>query len=319
MKLLFMGSGRFALPSLEALLGSPHALLGLVTQPDKPAGRGHELTPPPTKGLAEARGVPVYQPAKVRAPEVVERIRLLAPEGIVVVAYGQIIPRSILAIPPKGIINVHGSLLPAYRGAAPIQWAIVRGETETGVTTMLMDEGMDTGPILLQRKTPIRPEDTGQSLEVRLAILGAELLMETVAAWEAGALKPIPQDSDRATLAPRIKKQDALIDWTLTAREIERRVRGFIPWPVAHSSLRGVEVKIWSASAVDGVSGTPGETLSIERDSVLVASGSASALRLRELQAEGKRRMSAGELARGFRLTPGERWGSLSEISGRAR
>jgi methionyl-tRNA formyltransferase len=319
MKLLFMGSGRFALPSLEALLGSPHALLGLVTQPDKPAGRGHELTPPPTKGVAEALGVPVYQPAKVRAPEVVERVRRLAPEGIVVVAYGQIIPRSILEIPPKGIINVHGSLLPAYRGAAPIQWAIVRGEKETGVTTMLMDEGMDTGPILLQRKTPIRPEDTGQSLEVRLAILGAELLMETVAAWEAGALQPIPQDSDRATLAPRIKKQDALIDWTLSAGEIERRVRGFIPWPVAHSSLRGVEVKIWSASAVEGVSGTPGETLSIERDSVLVASGSASALRLRELQAEGKRRMSAGEFARGFRLATGERWGSLSESSGRAR
>lgn len=305
-----MGSGRFALPSLEALLASRHSIQALICQPDKPAGRGHAVTPPPTKLRAAQHGIAVHQPPKVRAPEAVELVRRLGPEMIVVVAYGQIIPRSILEIPRKGIMNVHGSLLPAYRGAAPVQWAIVRGESETGVTTMLMDEGMDTGPILLQRKTPIRPEDTGERLEGRLAAIGAELLMETLEGWESGTLAPTPQDASKATLAPRIKKENALIDWNLTAPEIERRVRGFNPWPVAFSYLRDVEIKIWMASPAGGVSGAPGETLAIERDGVLVACGSNTGLRLLEVQAEGKRRLGAAQFARGFRLAPGDRWGA---------
>ena len=309
MKILFMGSGRFALPSLEALLASGHSLIALICQPDKPAGRGHSLTPPPTKRLAAERGIPVHQPAKVRSPEAVELVRRVAPELVVVVAYGQIIPRSILEIPPKGIINVHGSLLPAYRGAAPVQWAIVRGESETGVTTMLMDEGMDTGPILLQRKEPIGPEDTGETLEERLARLGAGLLIETLDAWERGVLTPIPQDPSKSSLAPRIKKEDGLVDWNLAASEIERRVRGFIPWPVAHSEIQAQAVKIWKAEVGSERPGRPGETLAVDREGVWVACGDGTTLHLLEVQPEGKRRITGSDFARGYRLHPGMRWG----------
>jgi len=309
-KLLFMGSGRFALPSLEAVLASPHTVVALICQPDKPAGRGHGLRPPPTKQVATEHAVRVHQPPKVRAPEAVELVRELAPELIVVVAYGQIIPGAILSIPSKGSINVHGSLLPAYRGAAPIQWAIVHGEKETGVTTMLMDEGMDSGPILLQKRTLIRPEDTGESLEKRLAIIGAELLVETLPAWEKDALTPVPQDASQVSLAPRIRKEDGVIDWRLKAREIERRVRGFIPWPVSYSELDGEVVKIWKAALGPDRLGSPGETLAVERDGLLVACGEGTTLHLLEVQPAGKRRMSAADFARGYRVAPPRRWGA---------
>lgn len=314
MRLIFMGTGGFALPSLRALLDSSHQVLALITQPDKPAGRGHELRMPKTKALARERGIPVHQPPKVRAEAAVEIVRGIAPEIIVVVAYGQIIPASILHIPPRGMVNVHGSLLPPYRGAAPIQWAIARGETETGVTTMLMDKGLDTGPILLQSKIAISVEDTGGTLEEKLAPLGAELLLETLSHWERGDLAPTPQDDSKATLAPRIKKDDALVDWSRTATEIHCRVRAFDPWPVAFVSLDGSALRIWR-TRVRPQAGTETETgriLSIEGEGLAVACGGQTVLLVQEVQPAGKARMSAAAFARGKRLAPGEFLGAAA-------
>ncbi len=314
-----MGSGAFALPSLEALLDSSHEVLALVTQPDKPAGRGHELRMPKTKALALERNLAVHQPAKVRAEEAISTVRAIAPEAIVVVAYGQIIPPAILEIPKRGTVNVHGSLLPRYRGAAPIQWAIARGETTTGVTTMLMDAGLDTGPILLQKKMAIQEEDTGGSLETKLAPIGAELLLETLSRWERGELTPVPQDDAKATLAPRIKKEDALVDWSIPAAEIERKVRAFDPWPVAFVPLRGgVSLRIWKTRVAPptetSVAG-PGRILHIERDALVVACGGRTALIVDEVQPAGKERMSASAFARGKRLAPGDFLGLSAHLS----
>jgi methionyl-tRNA formyltransferase len=314
MKLIFMGSGRFGLPSLRALLDSSHTVAAVIAQPDKPAGRGHAMTAPPTKTLALERSVPVHQPKKVREPTAIALVEELAPDCIVVAAYGQIIPKSILDIPPKGIINVHGSLLPSYRGAAPIQWAIVRGETETGITTMLMDEGLDTGAILLQKRIAIEPDDTSATLEDKLSVLGAELLLETLEGWQANTISPLPQDDSRATLAPRIKVLDALVDWSRPAAEIERSVRGFDPWPIAHTTLRGKTVKLRRATVDSSGSpeagiGEPGEILSISREGIVVRCGGESILRLGELQVEGKKRMAADAFARGQRLATGVRFG----------
>lgn len=310
MKLVFMGSGRFAVPSFRALLDSSHTVTALITQPDKPAGRGHAIHAPPTKTLALERSVPVHQPKKMRDPESVALIQELAPDCIIVAAYGQIIPNSILDIPPKGIINVHGSLLPAYRGAAPIQWAIVRGETETGITTMQMDEGLDTGAILLQKKIPIEPENTSASLEDKLALVGAELILETLTGWEANTIAPRPQDDSQATLAPRMKPEDALVDWNRSATEIECAIRGFNPWPVAHTTFQGRTVKLWNAAVEpDGEGeGHPGEILSVSGEGLLVRCGGESYLRLLDVQAEGRKRMAANAFARGQRLTAGDRF-----------
>jgi len=303
-----MGSGGFALPSFEALLDSSHQVLALITQPDKPAGRGHELRMPKTKSLALERGIVVHQPPKVRAEAAIELVRGIAPDVIVVVAYGQIIPPSILEIPPRGIVNVHGSLLPRYRGAAPIQWAIARGETETGVTTMLMDVGLDTGPILLQRQIAISDDDTGRTLEAKLAPLGAELLLETLSRWERGDLVPIPQDDAQATLAPRIKKEEALVDWSRPATELHCRVRAFDPWPVAFVPLDGGALRIWKTSVAPAGSAPvqPGCILGIERERLTVGCGGRSALIVEEVQPAGKGRMTASAFARGRRLAPGD-------------
>ncbi len=303
-----MGSGGFALPSLQVLLDSSHQVLGLITQPDKPAGRGHELRMPKTKSLALERGIAVHQPPKVRAEAAVELVRGIAPDVIAVVAYGQIIPASILAIPPRGILNVHGSLLPRYRGAAPIQWAIARGEAETGVTTMLMDAGLDTGPILLQKTIVISEDDTAATLEARLAPLGADLLLQTLSRWERGDLGGIPQDDAQATLAPRIKKEEALIDWSLLAAEIQCRVRAFDPWPVAFVALESGPLRIWKAKVASegGAEATPGRILGIDRDGLVVACGGQTALILESVQPAGKGRMTASDFARGKRLAPGD-------------
>jgi methionyl-tRNA formyltransferase len=263
---------------------------------------------PKTKALALERGVRVHQPPRVRAEGAVELVRELAPEAIVVVAYGQIIPPSILEIPPRGIVNVHGSLLPRYRGAAPIQWAIARGERETGVTTMLMDAGLDTGPILLQKPIAISEEDTGGTLEAKLALVGAELLIETLFRWERGDLVPIPQDDAKATLAPRIKKEDALVDWSLEASEIHSRVRAFDPWPVAFVPLDSGPLRIWRTRLAAGGSaeGEPGRILGIEGERLRVACGERTALLVEEVQPAGKGRMTASAFARGKRLSPGD-------------
>jgi methionyl-tRNA formyltransferase len=309
MQLIFMGSGHFSVPSLRLLLDSHHQVAALITQPDKPAGRGHSMRLPPTKPIALDHSIWVHQPAKIRTEASVELIRGIAPDCIVVVAYGQIIPKAILNIPPKGIINVHGSLLPAYRGAAPIQWSIARGEEETGVCTMLMDEGLDTGPVLLERRLPIEAEDTGATLEAKLAPLGAELLLETLDAWAAGNVSPRAQDDARASLAPRIKKEDARIDWSQSAKEIERRVRAFIPWPVAFTELDGKEIKVYRSSLEPPGEASPGETVSIDREGVVVGCGGGTRLRLLQVQAQGKKQMAATDFSRGQRLAVGTRWG----------
>ena len=308
MRLLFMGSGGFALPSLAALLDSSHQVLALVTQPDKPAGRGHDLRMPKTKSLAIDRGIAVHQPPRVRAEAAVELVRGIAPDLIVVVAYGQIIPSSILEIPPRGTVNVHGSLLPRYRGAAPIQWAIARGETETGVTTMLMDAGLDTGPILLRRAIAISEGDTGGTLEAKLAPIGADLLLETLSRWERREIVPIPQDDSNATLAPRIKKEEGLVEWSRPAAEIHCRVRAFDPWPVAFVQLAAGALRIWKTRVAAAVpaGANPGTILGIDREGLAVACGGRSALTLEEVQPAGKARMTAAAFARGKRLAPGD-------------
>jgi methionyl-tRNA formyltransferase len=308
-----MGSGTFAVPSLEAILESEHELLGLVTQPDKPAGRGHRVRMPPTKTLLldRASSLPIHQPVKLRAEDSVQWVADLSPELIVVVAYGQIVPKSVLDIPPRGIINVHGSILPAYRGAAPIQWAIANGESRTGVTTMLMDEGLDTGPVLQTRIVDIAHDDTAETLGSKLAVEGAGLLLETMKRWEAGELEPMPQDDRAVTHAARIRKEDAKVDWSWPATKIANRVRAFVPWPVVFAPIGSEMVRIWRAAAVDGDAsddpalGRPGTFVSVASESVLVRCGEGTLLRLDELQPPGKPRMSAGAFARGRRIGPG--------------
>ncbi len=309
MRVVFLGSGSFAIPSLEALLAAGHDVAAVVTQPDREKGRGRALSPPPLKPVAAARGLKILQPRRVREPESVAALRALAPEVQVVVAYGQILPRSVIDLAPRGTINVHGSLLPRYRGAAPVQWAIVRGEAETGVTTMLIDEGLDTGPLLLAESTPIGPEETADALEARLARLGGDLLVRTLEGLEEGALVARPQDASRATLAPLIKKEDGLIDWTLPAEALARRVRGFHPWPGVYTSRQGRSLRVLSARAEAGAAALPGTLLAVDRDGLVVAAGDGTALRLLEVQPESRKPMPAAAFASGARLAPGERLG----------
>jgi methionyl-tRNA formyltransferase len=309
MRVVFLGSGSFAIPSLEALLAAGHEVVAVVTQPDREKGRGRELTPPPLKPVAAARGLRLLQPRRVREPESVAALQALAPEVQVVVAYGQILPRAVIDIAPRGTVNVHGSLLPRYRGAAPVQWAIVNGESETGVTTMLIDEGLDTGPTLLARATSIAEDETADVLESRLARIGGELLAETLEGLRSGTIVPQPQDPARATLAPLIKKEDGLIDWGRAASVLARRVRGFHPWPGAHTSVRGRGLKILRARGEMGPEGPPGTLLAIERDGLVVAAGEGTALRLLDVQPESRNPMPAAAFAAGARLAPGERLG----------
>jgi methionyl-tRNA formyltransferase len=306
MRIVFMGSGAFAIPSLEALLAGGHEVVAAVTQPDKEKGRGRELAAPPLKPVALAHGLPVLQPRRVRLPEAQEELRGLAPELQVVVAYGQILPRSVIDLAPRGTVNVHGSLLPRYRGAAPVQWAIVNGETETGVTTMMIDEGLDTGPTLLARKTPIGPQETSPELEARLARLGAELLIETIDGLVRGTVTPTPQDHAQATLAPIIEKEHGRVDWTLTAAAIDCRRRGFHPWPGTTATVGGRGLKILGARVLpDTGPEAPGTLVSVDRDGLVVACGGGTRLRLLEVQPESRKPMPAAAFAAGARLAPG--------------
>jgi methionyl-tRNA formyltransferase len=310
-RIVFLGSGAFAIAPFEALLDAGHEVAVLVTQPDRRKGRGKTLAPPPLKPVAESRGVEILQPRRVREPEVVETLEALGPELQVVVAYGQILPPSVIDVAPRGTVNVHASLLPRLRGAAPIQWAIARGDTETGVSTMLIDEGLDTGPILLQRTTPIGPDETTSELEPRLARLGAEVLVETVRRLEDGTLTPTPQDHERATLAPLLKKEDGRIDWTATSREIHCRVRGFQPWPGAFSSLGRRVLKILRARPLEAGPASPhtepGIMLAVEAEGLVVSCGEGTRLLLLEVQPESRRAMSAAAFAAGARLRAGAR------------
>lgn len=311
MRIVFLGSGAFAIPSFEALLDAGHELFALVTQPDKASGRGRELTPPPLKPVAEARGIPVLQPRRVRSPEAEAALRECAPDVQVVVAYGQILPKAVIEIPPLGTVNVHGSLLPRLRGAAPIQWAIDEGLAETGVTTMLIDEGLDTGPTLMARRTVIGPTETAGELEPRLARLGAAVLLETLKGLQAGTLHPESQDPARASHAPRIRKEDGHLDWTRPADALARRIRAFQPWPGTHTKLAGRGLKVLRARVGErpaSPDGKPGTVLSVGRDGVLVACGEGTALLLIEVQPESRRAMDAFAFAAGARLEAGARF-----------
>jgi methionyl-tRNA formyltransferase len=309
-RLVFLGTPQFAVPTLEAVASAGHQVLEVVTQPDRPAGRGQQLAASPVKQVALRLGLPVYQPERVKHPEVAARLAALGPAVMVVVGYGQIIPQTVIDIPPLGIINVHASLLPRYRGAAPVQWAIARGETRTGVTTMRIDAGLDTGDILLQRETPIGEEETAAELGQRLATLGAALLVETLAGLESGAIVPRQQDSSQATYAPLLKKEDGLIGWRLTAREIHNRVRGFLPWPGGYTSLRGQLLHIWKARPASGAAGEPG-TLLPTQGRLLVACGEGSSLEVLELQLEGRKRLAATAFLSGQRLLHNEMFGEV--------
>jgi methionyl-tRNA formyltransferase len=300
-RVVFLGSGAFAVPSLAALLEAGHDVAALVTQPDREKGRGRALAATPAKVLAEQRGIPVLQPRRIKEPAAIDELRSLRPEVQVVVAYGQILPRAVIDIPPLGTVNVHSSLLPRYRGAAPIHWAVVNGERETGVTTMLIDEGLDTGPTLLARATPIGPEETAPELEARLGPLGARVLLETLDGLARGTLSAQPQDHAQATLAPILRKEDGRIDWTRPADEIARRVRGLLPWPGTVTTAAGGDLKVLRARVEAAAPGDapPGTVLAVDRDGLLVAAGGGTRLRLLDVQPESRRPMAAAAFAAG--------------------
>ncbi len=298
-----MGTPEFAVPSLSALIGAGYEIAAVVTQPDRPSGRGKVLTPPPVKTAAEAEGIPVLQPSKIRTEEFFAELSSYSPDLICVTAYGRILPKSILALPRHGCVTAHASLLPKYRGAAPINWAIVRGEDVTGVTTMLMDEGMDTGDMLLKREVAIEDADTGETLSRKLSIVGGELLVETLALLEEGKLSPEKQDESLATYAPIIKKEDGLVDWSKPARDIRNLVRGMLPWPGAYTSLSGKMLKIFRAVVSEG-EGQPGEVIKSGQGILRVATGE-GALDVLELQIEGGKRLEAAAFLAGRKIPEG--------------
>lgn len=303
LRLVFMGTPEFALPALQKLIDRGEVLSAVVTQPDRPKGRGQQLAPPPVKLLAEGHGIPVLQPARVRAPEFIEVMRELRPDLIVVVAFGQILPKALLEIPRHGCINVHASLLPRYRGAAPINWCIINGETETGVTTMQMDAGLDTGDMLLKKVTPIGPDETAQALHDRLSEIGAEALDETLDLLVSGRLAPGKQDDLLSSYAPMLKKEDGLIDWDREPQTIRNLVRGLTPWPGAYSFLGGKTLKIFRCRVAGGT-GTPGTVLQADRSGLVIACRNGGLL-VDELQLEGKKRLSAKDFLAGYNIKPG--------------
>ena len=293
MKILFMGTPAFAVPSLERLIEAGHTLCGVFTQPDKPKNRGMKLLPPPVKECAQAHGIPVYQPLKLRDPAVGELIGQLAPQLIVVAAYGRILPDEILAAPPLGCINVHSSLLPKYRGAAPINWAILDGEETTGVTIMYMARELDAGDIILQKETPIGEDEDAQELTARLAELGADALIEAVAAIGSGTAARTPQDGSRQSYASMLTREMSPIDWGRTARQIRCQIRGLIPWPCAVCEISGRRFKVYAAARGEGTDAAPGTVLSADRRGIRVSCGGGESLYITELQAEGGKRMDA--------------------------
>jgi methionyl-tRNA formyltransferase len=314
MRLVFLGTPVFAVPTLERLVEAGHQVLAVVTQPDRPRGRGQHAAPPPVKEAAARLGLAVRQPERVRLPETVEFLRALGAEAMVVVGYGQIIPQSVIDLAPAGIINVHASLLPKYRGAGPVQWAIVNGETHTGVTTMRIDAGLDTGDMLMKTGTEIGPDENAVELGQRLAAMGADLLVETLAGLAAGSIVAEKQDASQATYARLLKKEDGLVEWSLPAQSIHNRVRGLQPWPGAYTTFRGQTLHIWksrlSSSPRPPAPGPrpplPGRVVSVKP---LVISCGSGALELLEVQLEGRKRISAADFANGQHLTENEELG----------
>ena len=307
MKIIFMGTPDFAAASLEALIDSRHEIQAVVTQPDKPKGRKGELTPSPVKVIAKREGIKVYQPLKVRDEEFVDTLRAYNPDVMVVVAFGQIIPLSILKMPKYGCVNIHGSLLPKYRGAAPIQWAVLDGEKETGITTILMDEGIDTGDILLKKTIKIDTDETSGSLFDKLMALGAETILETLDELEKGNLTPTKQGESPTAYAKMLTKAMGLIDFTRSAKELDCFVRGMDPWPSAYTLLAGKTLKLWKVRAVEK-SGKAGSVIEIGKESFTIACGE-GAIEVLEVQLEGKKRMSAGDFLKGSTLNKGQELG----------
>jgi methionyl-tRNA formyltransferase len=304
LRLVYLGTPAFAVPTLERIVAAGHLVLEVVTQPDRPRGRGRELAASPVKEAALRLGLPVYQPERVRRPESVEHLRALGADAMVIVGYGQIIPQNVIDLAPRGIINVHASLLPKYRGAGPIQWAIVNGDTRTGVTTMRIDAGLDTGDMLLKAETEIGPDETAIEMSRRLATMGADLLVETLANLDS--IVPEEQDAAQATYAPILKKEDGLIDWNQPAQAIHNRVRGLQPWPGAYTTFRGQTLNVWKSGAglpACAQAAPPGAIQTVKP--LLVACGT-GLLELREVQIEGRKRLSAADFANGQRLSENE-------------
>jgi methionyl-tRNA formyltransferase len=305
LRVIFMGTAAFSLPTLRALADAEE-VIAVVTQPDRPRGRGQEVAPPPAKELALALGLHVLQPERVKEPPVIAQLKELKPNLIVVAAFGQILPPPVLGIPPFGCINVHPSLLPKYRGAAPINWAIINGETRTGVTTYCMDEGMDTGPILLVREVKIKEDETAEELGEQLAAIGGALARETIQGLKEQSLQPIPQDEQGASYAPLLKKADGLIQWDEEAGRIKNQIRGMVPWPAAYTIWGDKRIKVFRAKVGDGA-GASGEIISV--DSGLEVVCGTGSLIIEELQMEGGKRVGWDDFARGHRLTLGEKLG----------
>ena len=322
MRIIFMGTPDFAVPALNALCESGQDVILAVTQPDRQKGRGRKVIQTPVSVCAQKWGVPVFQPVRIREPEAIARIRDLSPDLIVVAAFGQILPQELLDIPRLGCVNIHASLLPRLRGAAPIQWAVINGDAQSGITLMQMDAGLDTGDILFQESLPIEPGETGESLYEKLAALGGDMIVRCLPAIEAGEISPVPQDDGQSTYAPMLRKEMGEIDWSMPAEQIERRLRGMTPWPGAFTRFEGHVLKIWRAEAADAVDAggsgpadssaepsqgegaVPGTVLSTDKKSIYVATGE-GALRLLEVQAEGKKRMDTGAFLRGTRISDG--------------
>jgi methionyl-tRNA formyltransferase len=307
MKLVFCGTPQFAVPTLKQLLGAGHSIELVITQPDRVRGRDQPPSPPPVKALAIQSGLPVVQPEKIRNnPELRGRLEQVKPDAIIVVAYGRIIPDWMLNLPRWGNLNLHASLLPKYRGAAPIQWAVANGETVTGATTMRIDQGLDTGDILLQRTMPIGPDQTAEQLFPLLAESGASLMIETLDALQAGQIKPMAQDDAASSLAPILQREDALVDFARSAVEIYNRWRGFQPWPGAYTFFRGKKLTLHRLVPVESLAVPPGE-LVVERERLFVGAGSATSLELLEVQLEGKKRMPVADFLRGTAPQPHEK------------
>ncbi len=318
MRIVFCGTPSFAVPTLQHLLAqSEFEVLGVITQPDRPRGRGQEISFSPVKEAALAANLPVHQPEKIRSPEAETLLQKLAPDCVVIIAYGQIIPARLLPVPKLGWINLHASLLPKYRGAAPINWAIVNGETRTGVTTMRIDAGMDTGEILLQREIEIGAKETAPELAARMSESGAPLMAETLCGLAAGSIAPKPQNHAEASYAPMLKKEDGRIDWKRPAIEIYNRMRGFAPWPGAYTTFRGRTCQIWAepvskaglVGMPSGVGGDAPGTLLGEENGLFVGCGDATVLCVSIVKLEGRKRVKATDFANGARLKSGERFG----------
>jgi methionyl-tRNA formyltransferase len=312
LKIAFLGTPEFAVPSLERLVDSGFDIVAVVTQPDKPKGRGKKLAAPPVKEVAARFGLPVHQPPSVKNPDAIEFFRGLGVDAMAVVAYGKIIPQAVIGIPALGLINVHSSLLPKYRGAAPMQWAVAEGETRTGVTTMLIEAGLDCGDILLASDTAIGPDETAVELSERLALMGADLLVQTLRGLEEGIIRPKPQDHEKASFAPMLTKEAGLVNWSWDARKIHNRVRGFQPWPGAHTVFRGRSLHIWKSHlAAEPLNLAPG-ALQIGRRRVFAGCGDGTALELLEVQLQGRNRIPAEAFVNGQHLVAGEKLGEES-------